>query len=221
MGCPGWLRSGADGHSADGPQEKALTARLRELDEKDLKTEGDAARLFPRMLSQAARSRRDAANRRDFEAWKAVRSRRWERFRAPRLRALRASLGSFPPVPHALKVRVTGTLEGEGYRIEKLIFQSRPGLWVTANLYLPKEARTADAGLPPVSQPSQSQNAGRTAGHGRRRGRGWAALVLVLDQLGHGERRQHPFVDARSYAGRFRPSSRIITSATTKACSFP
>jgi len=34
----------------------------------------------------------------------------------------------------------------------------------------------------------------------------WArlgCLVLVMDQLGHGERRQHPFVSAQSYAGEF------------------
>src|SRR5262249_54571372 len=35
----------------------------------------------------------------------------------------------------------------------------------------------------------------------------WAragCLVLVMDQLGHGERRQHPFADARSYPRPFR-----------------
>ncbi len=37
----------------------------------------------------------------------------------------------------------------------------------------------------------------------------WArqgCLVLVMDQLGHGERRQHPFVTEKDYAGSFRPS---------------
>ena len=29
-------------------------------------------------------------------------------------------------------------------------------------------------------------------------------LVIVLDSLGHGERRAHPFVDAKSYPGTFR-----------------
>lgn len=191
---------------ADGPQEKDLAAGLRELDEKDLKTEGDAARLFPRMLSQAVRSRRDAANRRDFEAWKAVRSREdWERFRAPRLRALRASLGTFPPVPSDLKVRITGTLEGEGYRIEKLVFQSRPGLWVTANLYLPRKPERPM----PAFLLCHSHHNPRTQGELQDMGVTWARLgcaVLAMDQLGHGERRQHPFVDAKSYSGRFRPS---------------
>ncbi|MCS7314124.1 MAG: acetylxylan esterase [Bryobacterales bacterium] len=37
-----------------------------------------------------------------------------------------------------LNARVTGVLEREDYRIEKIIFESQPGFHVTANLYLPK-----------------------------------------------------------------------------------
>src|SRR5260370_42686084 len=36
----------------------------------------------------------------------------------------------------------------------------------------------------------------------------WArqgCVVLVMDQLGHGERRQHPFVTEKDYAGSFKP----------------
>ena len=36
-----------------------------------------------------------------------------------------------------LNARVTGTVERPGYRIEKLTFESRPRLYVTANLYVP------------------------------------------------------------------------------------
>ena len=38
-----------------------------------------------------------------------------------------------------LEKQVTGTVEHEGVVVEKLHFQSLPGLYVTANLYLPKE----------------------------------------------------------------------------------
>ena len=34
-----------------------------------------------------------------------------------------------------------GTIEREQYRIEKIIFESQPGLYVTANLYLPKNGK--------------------------------------------------------------------------------
>ncbi len=49
-------------------------------------------------------------------------------------------LRCFGPKPEAtpLNVRTEGAVEREGYTIEKLLFDSRPGFPVTANLYLPK-----------------------------------------------------------------------------------
>jgi dienelactone hydrolase len=48
-------------------------------------------------------------------------------------------LGLWPlPEKTPLKVTVTGKLEHEGVIIDKLHFQSKPGLYVTANLYRPK-----------------------------------------------------------------------------------
>src|SRR4030095_356548 len=50
-------------------------------------------------------------------------------------------LGLDPLPPRdELRATVTGTLEDEAFRVEKLHFQSLPGLYVTANLYLPKQA---------------------------------------------------------------------------------
>ena len=43
--------------------------------------------------------------------------------------------GPFERTP--LNPRITGTVERSGYRIEKLTFESRPRLYVTANFYLP------------------------------------------------------------------------------------
>ena len=37
-----------------------------------------------------------------------------------------------------LNARVTGVIEREDHRIEKIVFESQPGFYVTANLYLPK-----------------------------------------------------------------------------------
>lgn len=40
-----------------------------------------------------------------------------------------------------LNARVTGVIDREDYRIEKVIFESRPRFYVTANLYLPKRGK--------------------------------------------------------------------------------
>lgn len=48
-----------------------------------------------------------------------------------------AALGGLPERT-PLNPRVTGTLRGEGFTVEKVIFESRPDHHVTANLYLPE-----------------------------------------------------------------------------------
>lgn len=54
---------------------------------------------------------------------------------------LMKSLGLDPLPPRTpLKPRVTGILRRPGYRIEKLVFESRPGFSVTAHLYIPDGA---------------------------------------------------------------------------------
>jgi len=47
-----------------------------------------------------------------------------------------AQLGGFPDRT-PLKARTVGTIDCDGYRIEKVIFESQPGHYVTALLYLP------------------------------------------------------------------------------------
>ena len=46
------------------------------------------------------------------------------------------SIGGFP-TRTPLNARITGTLDRDGYRVEKLIYESQPRFYVTANLYLP------------------------------------------------------------------------------------
>lgn len=50
-----------------------------------------------------------------------------------------AGIGGLPSSDTPLNARVTGTVEGDGFTIEKVIFESRPKNYVTANLYLPKQ----------------------------------------------------------------------------------
>jgi dienelactone hydrolase len=64
----------------------------------------------------------------------------WERRRGPARRELLDMLGLDPlPEKTPLATVVTGTVDHAAFTVENLHFQSLPGLYVTANLYLPKE----------------------------------------------------------------------------------
>ena len=65
----------------------------------------------------------------------------WQKQRAELRRQLLDMLGLDPlPARTPLKAEITGRLERELYRIEKIVFQSSPGLYVTGNFYVPKGA---------------------------------------------------------------------------------
>jgi dienelactone hydrolase len=66
----------------------------------------------------------------------------WEK-KLPRLRREYLDMLGLYPLPEKtpLKATVTGTVEHEGVVIEKLHYQSKPGLYVTANLYRPKDSK--------------------------------------------------------------------------------
>jgi hypothetical protein len=65
----------------------------------------------------------------------------WEKRRPQLRRQLLEMLGLEPRPPRTpLKAQMTGRLERADYWIEKLVFQSAPGLYVTGNFYVPKGA---------------------------------------------------------------------------------
>jgi len=69
----------------------------------------------------------------------------WEKRRPELRRQFLEMVGLHPLPPRTdLKATITGTVEGDGFTVEKLHFQSMPGLYVTANFYLPKKP-VADA----------------------------------------------------------------------------
>src|SRR6266511_4171453 len=67
----------------------------------------------------------------------------WQERRAKLRQSMFAAMGTEPPVadapgsPCPLEPRVLGTLKRDGYAIDKVIFQSRPDVWVTASAYVP------------------------------------------------------------------------------------
>jgi len=89
-----------------------------------------------------------------------------------------------------LNARTVGTLDRGDYRIEKIVFESRPNFFVTANLYLPK---SGSAPYPAILFPLGHERGAKAhqawqrclAGLARR---GFAALAW--DPLGQGERIQ-------------------------------
>lgn len=61
--------------------------------------------------------------------------------KAPEYRRQLAEMLGLDPMPERTPLNAvkTGEVNGEGYLVEKLHFQSMPGLYVTANLYLPEK----------------------------------------------------------------------------------
>ncbi len=67
----------------------------------------------------------------------------WTNQRDERRRQLFDMLGLWPlPERTELKPVITGRVDGDDFTVEKLHFQSLPGLYVTANLYLPRHLAT-------------------------------------------------------------------------------
>jgi dienelactone hydrolase len=184
------------------PQD-ALTAELArvpqnvwsETERKDLGVE--------QMWRQKLRSRvKEAAlaERRDWENVRTLAD--WEKFRGRRLAALKASFGPFPE--HTLlRAAVTRHLDyGDGFILEDVIFESRPGLLVTANLYLPAKI----TGRIPAIVVVHSHHAPKVQSELQDMGMTWArsgTAVLVMDQLGAGERLQTQAWPRESYYSRY------------------
>ncbi len=99
----------------------------------------------------------------------------------------------FGPLPERtpLNPRITGTVERDAYRIEKVIFESRPGFLVTANLYIPKGRQFPLPGV--VASCGHSDN-GKAYEAYQAFSQGLARMgyvVLIFDPIGQGERLQY------------------------------
>ncbi len=159
---------------------------------------------FAKMMDADARGRMRAANLRESKAFAAVTTEeQWEKHRDVRIRKLRESLGNFPEVPKAMRIEVTRKFEGDGFAIHNLVYESRPGLWVTANLYIPAKLPEKMPGI----LIAHSHHNGKTNGELQDMGMSWArsgTAVLIPDALGYGERRQHDFNTAKDFDKPFR-----------------
>ena len=150
------------------------------------------------MIDRDIRDRTDAFNKHDREEWYKVATRaQWETYRDERIAKLRESLGEWP-TPAKPNVKVTGVIKGDGFNIENVAYESRPGLWVTGNLYVPAQPGKAMPGI----LIAHAHHGGKRDSELQDMGMTWAragCVVLVIDQVGYGERRSHPFNRATDY----------------------
>ncbi len=96
-------------------------------------SEDMAPRMFQRFVQAQGRELRagDAA-----PATKAE----WEQTRSKLRANLLQAWGGFPETACPLEPRSLGEIKREGYRVEKVVFQTLPGVWMTANAYVPDKA---------------------------------------------------------------------------------
>ena len=113
---------------------------------------------------------------------------------------IRTSFGPFPEKT-PLKPRITGVVQRDAYKIENVIFESRPEFLVTANLYIPKGR---DFPLPGVVGTCGHSTNGKCAEAYQSFAQGLARLgyvVLIYDPIGQGERLQYPDENLKSRIG--------------------
>lgn len=116
-------------------------------------------------------------------------------------------LGGYPKRT-PLNPQTVGRLQADGYRVEKVIYESRPKFFVTAALYLPDTKPPYPAVLIPCGHSSNGKAAGAyqrisilLAKHG--------IAALCYDPVGQGERKQILKTDAageRLPVGEFNPT---------------
>ncbi len=178
-------------------EDEELLKSLQSLDAQVVPT-AERESFANQVRDQQRRQMRDANDRSTVE-WRQIKTRDdWERFRRDKLTALKKSLGSWPKTPSAVPTRVTATFDGDGFAIENLLYETRPGWWVTANLYRPSKPRESMPGL----LICHAHHTPKEHGELQDMGMTWAragCVVLVIDQVGHGERRQHPFATAADF----------------------
>ena len=110
------------------------------------------------------------------------------------IQSVKAKIATFfgkLPEKTPLTPKITGKIDRDKYTIEKVIFESRPGFLVTANLYVPKGIDGKRPGV--VGSCGHSSNGKAEAAY-QSFAQGLARMgyvVLIYDPIGQGERLQY------------------------------
>jgi len=128
------------------------------------------------------------------KAWANVSStREFDAMRGAQRTKMIERIGGFPKRT-PLNAKVCGVVKRDGYRVEKILFESRRGMYVTGNLYLPDESRFPAPHPAAIEVCGHSQD-GKNAPKYQRVALLCAkngVAVLVIDPVGQGERCQSP-----------------------------
>jgi dienelactone hydrolase len=65
----------------------------------------------------------------------------WDERRSRLRDAVFAAMGPFPDKPCPLELKEMGVLKRQGYRIEKVVLQTRPDVWATTSVYVPESVQ--------------------------------------------------------------------------------
>jgi len=156
---------------------------------------------FPRMVHEFFVQQVQQSHQRNVEAYANLQSRAdAEAYVATVRDKIRECFGP-DPERTPLNPRVTGVLERDTYRIEKVIFDSRPGFPVTANLYVPTQVdlpRPGVLGCCGHSAVGKAEPAYQSFAQGLAR---LGYVCLIFDPIGQGERLQYVKEDLTSRIG--------------------
>ena len=115
-------------------------------------------------------------------------------------RAVAQAFGK-PPRKSPLNPRVTGVVDRPGHTLEKILFESRPGCLVTANLYVPKDLKSPAPGvIAPCGHSGNGKALPLYQGFCQRLVAS-GFVVLVYDPYNQGERDQYHGLDDREIVG--------------------
>ena len=151
------------------------------------------AQKFP--VQDAVLAQLDAADRAADAAWGRLGSRaEYEAYRTKQRQGFIDAMGGFDLPRTPLNAKVTEKIARDGYCIEKVIFESRPGVYVTGLLFLPDEAKFKPPYRAYIVPCGHTWEAKGSPGY--QRGGVMGALAgfaaLVYDPFAQGERMQPP-----------------------------
>ncbi|PYU63935.1 MAG: hypothetical protein DMG56_08070 [Acidobacteria bacterium] len=163
----------------DAPPPEAFRVREQPL--------SPGPRITPFLQYQAEQAWREDNDRQ--RAWDGIHNEReLLRTQDQARRKLLQMIGGLPAAKTDLQARVTGRIEMDGFSVEKLIFQSLPGVYVTALLYVPADhSKKHPAVLVPAGHAADGKFHYQSLSQ-RLAGRGY--VVISWDPVGQGERSQ-------------------------------